>query len=360
MRYSLILLVLLWIPGCSWPQIPGGLIGGITPVSSNIFSPAAGHYSTAQSVTITAPAGTTCYYTTDGSTPNIASTPYTTPITVSANTTLSAVCADVVKSYTNVQADSTQDTGTSRGWKCITASGLPSPCYSGGGVVGTISAESQTYGSTGVESASTTASTGENQLLVVYTQLGAGGLASVLAEDKIIQPSQGSTYVANQEADMNLNDSTQSPPRYHAGGLQCNQQSGSLQWQIDNQQGSWQNISPPITFGCPLSTTQATEIKYSMHWTNGDTGCGGYGCDSYDVLSICVGGTCNNYSLGRTLEAYTETWGDIMIIQDQTDLTNTTQSGANPTTSTRTITQDNMAAGIYSTMVTATAGYTIP
>ena len=359
-----VLLLLCPVLGCGGQTIIGagvivnqGTIIGVSVAPTLTFSPPAGHYSTTQSVTIAGPAGTTCYYTTDGSTPNIASTLYTAPITVSADATLSAVCANVIKRYTNVQA-------TSSGWKCVVASATTYPssltCQTGGGVIGTLSDASMTFGSSAVFSASTTQSSSENQILFVNTQVGAGGAATMLAEDEIIEPSQGSTYVANQEADVNLNDSTQSPPRYHALGWQCNQQSGTLQWQVDNQQGSWQTISPPITFGCPLSTTQATEIRTSMHWTNGDTGCGGYGCDQYDQATICVGGTCNTYSLGTTLEAYTETWGDIMIIQDQTDLTNTTQSGANPTTSTRTITQDNMAAGVYSTMVTATAGYTIP
>lgn len=346
-------LLFLFLPSVCFAQsIASGVVMQGVSLNGNAvsFSPAAGTYTGAQSVSISCPSGTTAYYTTDGSTPNIASTAYSGPISVAASSTITAVCAQVVKSYVNVQASSS-------GWKCVTASGSPSPCQAGGGVTGTISAESQTYGSSMVESASTTASTGENQILWVNTQTGAGGTATMLAEDKIIQPSQGSTYIANNELDMNLNDSTQSPARYHAGGLQCNQQAGSLQWQIDNQQGSWQNTG--ITFGCPLSTTQPTEVRYSMHWTNGDTGCGGYGCDSYDQLTICTGGTCHTYSLGQTLEAYTETWGDIMIIQDQVDLTNTVTSGANPTTATRTITKDNLSAGVYSTMVTGSAAYTI-
>ena len=56
------------------------------------FSPAAGTYTTAQSVTIAdATGGATIYYTTNGSTPTTSSTVYSGPITVSANETLEAI-----------------------------------------------------------------------------------------------------------------------------------------------------------------------------------------------------------------------------------------------------------------------------
>ena len=57
------------------------------------FSPAAGTYASAQSVTIgTATSGATICYTTDGTTPSETSgTIYTTPVTISQNTTLQAI-----------------------------------------------------------------------------------------------------------------------------------------------------------------------------------------------------------------------------------------------------------------------------
>jgi hypothetical protein len=65
------------------PQQTSGIV--VTPT----FNPTAGMYATTQSVTLsTTTGGATIYYTTDGSTPTSSSTVYSSPITVSATTTL--------------------------------------------------------------------------------------------------------------------------------------------------------------------------------------------------------------------------------------------------------------------------------
>jgi len=61
-------------------------------VSTPTFSPAAGAYNSAQSVTISdATSGATIYYTTNGSTPTTSSTMYTGPVTVSSTEMLEAI-----------------------------------------------------------------------------------------------------------------------------------------------------------------------------------------------------------------------------------------------------------------------------
>ena len=64
-------------------------------VATPAFSPAAGTYTSAQSVSIsTSTAGDTIYYTTNGSTPSTSSAVYSGPITVSASETLKAIAVE--------------------------------------------------------------------------------------------------------------------------------------------------------------------------------------------------------------------------------------------------------------------------
>ena len=69
-------------------------------VATPTFSPAAGTYGPAQTVTISSvTSGTTIYYTTNGTTPTTSSTQYTAPITVSSSETVEALA--VKTGYTN-------------------------------------------------------------------------------------------------------------------------------------------------------------------------------------------------------------------------------------------------------------------
>ncbi len=88
------------------------VINGTLPTPT--FSPAAGNYSTAQSVAISdAVSGTSIYYTTNGSTPTTGSTLYTGPIAVSTNQTVQAIA--VKSGYTNSSVGSAAYTFTMTG-----------------------------------------------------------------------------------------------------------------------------------------------------------------------------------------------------------------------------------------------------
>ncbi len=65
-----------------------------------VFSPAAGTFTSAQTVSVSdATAGAAIYYTTDGSSPTVGSTKYTAPLSITATTTLSALA--VASGYNN-------------------------------------------------------------------------------------------------------------------------------------------------------------------------------------------------------------------------------------------------------------------
>ncbi len=76
------------------------LSGTASPAATPILSPAAGTYTSAQSVKLTdSTTGATIYYTTNGTTPTTASIKYTAAITVSATETIEAIA--VAAGYTN-------------------------------------------------------------------------------------------------------------------------------------------------------------------------------------------------------------------------------------------------------------------
>ncbi len=77
--------------GGSSPVSSAAYTLNLAPPAAPIFSPAAGTYTSVQSITITSSNAASIYYTTDGSTPTTASTRYNGSVTISAPTTLQAI-----------------------------------------------------------------------------------------------------------------------------------------------------------------------------------------------------------------------------------------------------------------------------
>lgn len=329
------------------PAAPGQ--PGDQPASAITFTPAPGAYDHPIAVKIQCPHGLRCFYTTDGTPPNIASTEYTQPIPVAASATLRVIGARIEEAFQNTGA-------SSRGWKCINPRGGSSDgivCGSGGGVGNQQpSAWDWQFGEPMIESLSTTASSGETQQLYIFGGPGCSS-CTLLAQDKAIQPSGDERFVANNEMDAYLYDPVDQ--KEMMCGLQCNQQHRWLQWQVDSGAGTgWQDTG--IRTGCPLSTTNPTHVSLTCHRVLDYTGCGGRGCVYYDDL--CVNGQCFSLNIAQPLKNNPGRY-KAMGLQDQIDLTNTRTSGTNPTTATRSVWNNNVSAGYYGTTITASGSWTI-
>jgi C1A family cysteine protease len=74
----------------------------LPPATAPTFTPAAGTYTSVQTVKLSAPTGSTIYYTLDGSTPSVASTKYSASLTISKTTTIKAVATSTGHSVSGV------------------------------------------------------------------------------------------------------------------------------------------------------------------------------------------------------------------------------------------------------------------
>lgn len=316
-------------------------VGGTTgpPPSGGVsFTPPGGSYSSPQNVAITyAPGGSALatFYTTDGSTASAASTLFTSPITVSSSQTLNALVEQV--GSVRQETQNLPVTNNSSGWKICTPNGggpgTPASVKCGG--VGSnqpsnwsVIPNTTVAGVSGVESISLSGTSGTPQILVTLGGSGCDSCTEII-QDKWIKPIDSDSGVMNHEHDAWHNDGTRN--RLHMIGWQCNQQSAYLQWQYDNEQGSWQNTG--IKDSCPLSTALWTHFRVHASWTIGDTGCGGLGCTNYDWFEVCQASSPNagcvmrHYALNKQLENDNPGWGAGCADQDQVDLKSGTQTG---------------------------------
>jgi hypothetical protein len=306
-----------------------------TPPSGITFTPPAGTYTGTQNVTVTQGfgSGNSIFCTTDGSSPSPASPLYTGPIAVATSQTLSCMAYKVgtVRQEMNALAV-TNNTAT--GWKLCLPVGTPSTgtppgsgsptwngvCTGGVGTNGVASGWLQSPGTT--ETITISSQAGAPQILIPGGSHACDNCTEI-TQDKWIKPTVPvNGTVENHELDLLHIDHSRN--RHHAISLQCNQQSGTLQWEYNHQGGSWHPSG--ITDGCPLSTTLWTHVIWHGHWIIGDTGCGGLGCDYFDYLEIgtatdpSVGATMTTHNLNVTLPTESLGWGSMCSLQDQVDL----------------------------------------
>lgn len=328
------------------------------PPTGLTFTPAAGTYTGTQTVAITQSFGSghSIFYTTDGTAATPASTLYSGPISVSANTTISALVESTGSVVQNFQASAALGF---KGRKLCAPEYLNNPAGNTAYKNGTPNANCG--GGVGSDQPSTWSLTTDGTTML-YSITGTGGAPQILSpgggsgcdscthqtQHFKVEPVQN-THMQNIEVDMWQNDATRNIE--HAGSLQCNQQPGKLQWQIDNQQGSWQNTG--ITDHCPLPTGVYTDVVLEDHWTIGDTGCGGLGCTVFDFLII----NGVKHAINVSLENDNPGWGSGCANQKQLDL-NPGSTTSNPFTASENIQQDNTTCS-FGTTTTGSAAYTI-
>ena len=293
-------------------------------------------------------------YTLDGEPPTIASAMYSSPITISATTTLKAICATVGAYQTNTQTSST-------GTNCFTATGV-APCSSSGGVVGTPASVTFSIpggGAPAFESLTTqTTSSTQTQALYVFQYGGTldPGAATCdtcteEAQDITIAPTAGSAIILENEFDMPQFDHTHGINRQN--GFQCNQQSGTQEIQVDSgNAGGWTSS----TVACNFAANVKQHIVARVHWIIGDTGCGGNGCAYYDFIGLnstytTLGG---DYSGTQGYNTTTDrAWGR----QDQIGVASTSGTAI---TGGRNVYSATVALGVYGSESATTSGtYTI-
>jgi hypothetical protein len=331
------------------------------------FSPAAGTYSSTQTVSIScnSPGTTSIWYTTNGYPANTAATEYTEPIAISANTTVNAICAYTGDTEANVQ-------NSTANWKCnapgasetdpLTSNGWE--CKSSGGVSGSLSAWNFTEGSGSSPAeimAQTTATTATNALLFIHTPTTKCDACTTITEHLVITPGEGTSVITRNEMDMEqCCDTTTSALRQ--ASLQCNGSTGV--WDIDAS-GSW----VPTTISCDLLTTEETDVVYEAHWVPGDTGCGGDGCMFLDALTIngakyaplsnyCGSGYPQCAVSPMVAEVGWTHWGAGNQHQIGLNGTEATECDESPCTGTRDIYTNNVTTTL-GTVAGATAAYTI-
>lgn len=351
------------------------------PTGAITFSPVAGTYTGSQTVTVSTTTGSgSVFCTNDGTLANAAATFIGTApasggaagtITVSSSQTINCQVVTGAVTHQNLQA-------SSAGWKVViatcTVGGVNvcnhgTPTATSGGGVGSSVPTTWTYTWGSVLSQSITAPAFV-QILAPFsgsTNDGTAGQQLMIVQRKIAQPIN-SAATQNQEADSQAINSTwkiAGQSMKHNVGLQCEQAPDTGcpgHWAIGGGNASNQDhwFCTSINTGCPWTDGTKVEFATQAHWTNGDTGCGGYGCMYIDWLE--TNGIRNDLShtqfvSGFPLGAVSNelvTWPSFMGSQDQLDMYNTAA------TIQRQVTYANVTVAIYSaTPILGSAAYVI-
>lgn len=338
-----------------------GLLTAAYVISSGAptFSPAPGTYTTTQSVTLTCPAGKSAFYRTDGQTAEttIASTLYTGPISVAANTTISAICATLGAYQGQTQASSTA-------WVCHTLAGgsytgPPSvTCSASGGVIGNPSNVIMSFpGGASPATLEITAPSGQSGQTQGLFPVLFGGNADPSAPtcDTCTEQVKDITFtvqgsgMANQEFDSPQFDFTHGINRQN--GTQCQGSSGLIEVDSGNA-GGWTQTTASCS-GWTNGTTH--EVINRVDHVNGDTGCGGNGCANYKYIIIDGTNTTLNGNYGGT-QGYNTTSNKAWGWQFQPDLSPT---GGSAVTAGWTVASANVALGFGDESSVASGTYTI-
>lgn len=338
------------------------------------FTPAAGTYTSSQSVTISTsgcPAGTQVFYRTDGLPATNIDTQYTSPITVAASKTLTAraVLNPTIR-------DQPQTIATQK--KCIVVGSpitFPSgyTCSNGsGGVAGTVSDFNFAAGASNQTYVSTTDSTDfDASVLLIDTPTVTDDSIVAMSHRTVFQDSSNcgqtganlykcvdvSELDAESCCDAVTHALWQMSVRCSTNAAGSSGNNGFIEGDASSHNEKWD-------IPCVIGAT--TDITVNSHWTQGDTGCGGAGCmvlDSiylngtkYDFPASCDPGNtyCPNYPMTAQ-----PTYGHFVGgSQEQVYARNTGVAGTSPLTTTRNISFARVGVD-EGTQTTGSAAYTI-
>ncbi len=232
--------------------------------------------------------GQSIFYRTDGGPVTIASPQYSGALTVTTGQQFAAICATVGAYQTNVQAD--LPSAVCYDIAGATETGNGTPCANSGGGIGTLAFDTVFWNvaSSAVLTAKTQATAASStQMLAEHLFSGTADPSpakcdscTTQVQDFTLTASAGSSTFINVETDMPQYDATHGINRQN--GWQCNQQSGTLQWQADAgpNSGGWSNSG----IACSYAAGVPHEIILRVTHVNGDTSCGGFGTAQYTDL----------------------------------------------------------------------------